>query len=95
MVMTDNVATSYFQTEKKLSPKQVRWQDFLINFDYKLQCKPRWVNLVVDALNRKAKLAVISHAQGILVDCIKEGMTHNPQVKTILAYVNDGRMRRF
>ncbi|RVW69261.1 Retrovirus-related Pol polyprotein from transposon 17.6 [Vitis vinifera] len=29
IVKTDNVATSYFQTQKKLSPKQARWQDFL------------------------------------------------------------------
>ena len=25
IVKTDNVATSYFQTQKKLSPKQARW----------------------------------------------------------------------
>ncbi|CAA0817009.1 Uncharacterized mitochondrial protein AtMg00860 [Striga hermonthica] len=28
-IKTDNVATSYFQTQKKLSLKQARWQDFL------------------------------------------------------------------
>lgn len=33
VVKTDNVATSYFQTQKKLSPKQARWQDFLAEFD--------------------------------------------------------------
>ncbi|KAH9752508.1 Endonuclease [Citrus sinensis] len=39
-IMTDNVVTSYFQTQKKLSPKQVRWQDFLAEFDYQLEYKP-------------------------------------------------------
>ena len=29
IIKTDNVATSYFQTQKKLSPKQARWKDFL------------------------------------------------------------------
>ncbi|RVX00707.1 Transposon Tf2-12 polyprotein [Vitis vinifera] len=40
IVKTDNVATSYFQTQKKLSPKQARWQDFLAEFDYTLEYKP-------------------------------------------------------
>ena len=57
IMKTDNVATSYFQTHKKLSPKQVRWQGFLAEFDYTLECKLRSVNHVVDALSRKAELA--------------------------------------
>ncbi|KAK3038626.1 hypothetical protein RJ639_027289 [Escallonia herrerae] len=36
LIKTDNIATSYFQSQKKLSPKQVRWQDFLAEFDYPL-----------------------------------------------------------
>ena len=51
---TDNVATSYFQTQKKLSPKQARWQDFLAEFDYTLEYKPGSANHVADALSRKA-----------------------------------------
>lgn len=27
VVKTDKVATSYFQTQKKVSPKKARWQD--------------------------------------------------------------------
>ncbi|RVW33011.1 Transposon Ty3-I Gag-Pol polyprotein [Vitis vinifera] len=49
---TDNVATSYFQTQKKLSPKQARWQDFLAEFDYTLEYKPGSANHVADALRR-------------------------------------------
>ena len=37
MVKTDNVATSYFLTQRKLSPKQARWQDFLTEFDMALE----------------------------------------------------------
>ena len=29
LVKTDNVATSYFQSQKKITPKQARWQDFI------------------------------------------------------------------
>ncbi|RVW28374.1 Transposon Tf2-11 polyprotein [Vitis vinifera] len=57
IVKTDNVATSYFQTQKKLSPKQARWQDFLAEFDYTLEYKPGSANHVADALSRKAELA--------------------------------------
>lgn len=35
----DSVATSYFQTQKKLASKQARWQDFLTEFDYMLEYK--------------------------------------------------------
>ena len=51
VVKTDNVTTSYFQTQKKLSPKQARWQDFLAEFDYVLEYKPGRINLVADALS--------------------------------------------
>ncbi|RVW29633.1 Retrovirus-related Pol polyprotein from transposon 17.6 [Vitis vinifera] len=57
IVKIDNVATSYFQTQKKLSPKQARWQDFLAEFDYTLEYKPGSANHVADALSRKAELA--------------------------------------
>ena len=53
---TDNIATSYFQTQKKLSLKQVRWQDFLAEFNYMLEYKPESANHVADALSCKAEL---------------------------------------
>nr|CAN62036.1 hypothetical protein VITISV_019703 [Vitis vinifera] len=71
--ITDNVATSYFQTQKKLSPKQARWQDFLAEFDYTLEYKPGTANHVADALSRKAKLAsMTSQPQGDIMDILRE-----------------------
>ncbi|KAJ4717218.1 Retrotransposon protein, putative, Ty3-gypsy subclass [Melia azedarach] len=97
VVMTDNVATSYFQTQKKLSPKQARWQDFLAEFDYDLRYKPGKANVVADALSRKATLAVVnlSMPEGTLVGRIKEGLTQDPLAKSIVALVNEGKTRRF
>nr|XP_016437676.1 PREDICTED: uncharacterized protein LOC107763697 [Nicotiana tabacum] len=40
VVKTDNVATRYFQMQKKLTPKQTRWQDFLAEFYCVLEYKP-------------------------------------------------------
>ena len=53
VVFTDNVANSYFITQKKLSPKQVRWQKFLAEFDFAFEYKPGKVNSVADALSRR------------------------------------------
>lgn len=59
VVKTDNVATSYFNTHKKLISKQARWKDFLAKFEY----KPDKVNIVTDALSRKAELVTISQVK--------------------------------
>ena len=37
VVKTDNVATSYIQSQKKITLKQGRWQDFLAEFDHTLE----------------------------------------------------------
>ena len=60
VVKTDNVATSYFQSQKKITAKQARWQEFLAKFDYNLEYKPGRGNVVADALSRKTELAAIS-----------------------------------
>jgi hypothetical protein len=52
VVKTDNVATSDFQTHKKLSPKQARWQDFLAEFYFQFEYGR--MNQVADALSRKS-----------------------------------------
>ncbi|GJY64927.1 putative nucleotidyltransferase, ribonuclease H [Tanacetum coccineum] len=95
VIKTDNIATSYFQTQKKLSPKQARWQDFLAEFDYQLEYKPGKANVVADALSRKAEFVAIIQAQFFLQDRIKEGLEHDPLAKKIIALAKDGRTRRF
>ncbi|KAK8586224.1 hypothetical protein V6N13_130745 [Hibiscus sabdariffa] len=52
-VFTDNVANSYFLTQKKLSPKQARWQMFLAKFDFAMEYKSGKAYLVADALSRR------------------------------------------
>ena len=96
VVKTDNIATSYFQTQKKLSPKQARWQDFLAEFDYTLEYKPGSANHVADALSRKAELASItSQPQGEMMDLIKEGLQHDPVAKSLITLAHEGKTRRF
>nr|GEU68430.1 hypothetical protein CTI12_AA187700 [Tanacetum cinerariifolium] len=95
VIKTDNIATSYFQTQKKLSPKQAHWQDFLAESDYQLEYKPGKANVVADALSRKAEFAAITQAQFFLQDRIKEGLEHDPLAKKIVALAKDEKTRRF
>ncbi|GKA02488.1 reverse transcriptase [Tanacetum coccineum] len=46
VIKTDNIGTIYFQTQKKLSPKQACWQDFLAEFDYQLEYKTGKANVI-------------------------------------------------
>ncbi|KAL6329497.1 hypothetical protein AAG906_021505 [Vitis piasezkii] len=82
IVKTDNVATSYFQTKKKLSPKQARWQDFMAEFDYTLEYKPRSANHVADALSLVKSLITLAH----------EGKTKRFWVKDGLLYTKGRRI---
>lgn len=96
IVKTNNVATSYFQSQMKLSPKQARWQDFLAEFDYSLEYKPGKANVVADALSRKAILAnVVSSTSSNVVDTIKEGMQYDPVVKQLLVLASRGKTQKF
>jgi len=95
VIRTDNVATSYFQTQKKFTPKQARWQDFLNEFDYIMEYNPGRANLVADALSRKGKLADISLSQSNLQDRIKNGLQHDTLAQTIIQLVKEGKTQRF
>ncbi|KAK2982711.1 hypothetical protein RJ640_002395 [Escallonia rubra] len=95
LIKTDNIATSYFQSQKKLSPKQARWQDFLAEFDYVMEYKPGKANLVADALSRKAELAAMSKAKGDILEGIKEGMEHDPLARQLFKLAESGQTQRF
>ena len=96
IVRTDNIATSYFLTQQKLTPKQARWQEFLAEFDYKLEYKQGKENVVADALSRKAELApVVLTPQNTLLGRIKEGLNHDSQAKNLVELVKGGKTRRF
>ena len=72
VVKTDNVATTCFQSQKKLSAKQARWQDYLAEFDFTLEYKPGKANVVADALSRRTSLAtIVSSTSSSIVDDIK------------------------
>lgn len=74
-VMTDNVANTYFKTQKKLTPKQARWQEILAEFDFVWMHKPGRQNQVADALSRRdvqAYVAALSAVQSTFLDRVRE-----------------------
>ena len=93
---TDNVATSYFQTQKKLSPKQARWQDFLAEFKYTLEYKPRSANHVANAVSRKTELAsMTSQPQWDIIGLLREGLQHDLVAKSLIVLAYEGKTKWF
>ena len=75
MVRTDNVANTFFNTQKKLSPKQARWQELLQEYDFVWEQKPGKHNQVADALSRKQVqeyVAVLTRVESDFVERIKK-----------------------
>lgn len=96
VIKTDNVATTYFQSQKKFSSKQSRWQDFLDEFNFTLDYKPGKANVVADRLSRKASLAaIVSSSCSLLVDEIKKGLQHDPVAKQLFALAQQGKTKKF
>jgi hypothetical protein len=52
-VLTDHQALVYFSTKRTLSTRQVRWADFLSNFDITFTYRRGKDNIAADALSRK------------------------------------------
>ncbi|KAF2303688.1 hypothetical protein GH714_021227 [Hevea brasiliensis] len=94
IVKIDNVATSYFQTQKKLSPKQAN-SNFLAEFDFKMEYKPGKANLIADVLSRKGELADISQPTSNPLERIKQGLEHDPIAKSYISLVKEGKTRSF
>lgn len=84
VVKTDNVATCYFQSQRKIILKQPRWQEFLEEFDYILEQKTLRGNVVTDDLSRNTNLDHITTAHCDTQDGIKDGMQHDPEAKKLM-----------
>ena len=67
-VVTDNLANTFFKTQKKLSARQARWQEFLAEFNFEWLLRPRRHNIVADALSRKEVVAYIMTLSEVISD---------------------------
>ena len=55
LVQTDHASLQYLTTQDHLTPRQVRWLERLIDFDFKIVHISGKINLVADALSRSPK----------------------------------------
>ena len=68
VVVTNNVANTFFKTQKKLTAKQARRQEFLADFDFVWVHRPGRHNQVADALSRKEVASYESSLSRVVVD---------------------------
>ena len=67
-MVTDNVENTFFKTQKKLSARQARWQEFLAEFNFEWLHCPRRHNIVADALSWKEAVAYIMTLSEVILD---------------------------
>lgn len=98
VVITDNVANTYFQTQKKLTPKQARWQEFLSEFDFQLVHKAGKHNEVADALSRKSVhdyVAALTVIESDFLGRIREASPLDKVYQKLVDQVRNGEIRKY
>ena len=97
-VVIDNVANTFFKTQKKLIAKQARWHEFLTDFDFMWVHKLGRHNQVANALSRKEVASYVGSMSGVVVDFIKRVRQEAPQDSTyqkLVEQVKDCTTRRY
>ncbi|KAL5775969.1 hypothetical protein ACOSP7_013526 [Xanthoceras sorbifolium] len=97
-VVTDNVANTYFKTQKKLTPKQARWQEYLAEFDFVWVHRPGRENQVADALSRKevqGYVNALSALQVTFLERLKQQAEADVSYTKLRQEVLDGLVRRY
>lgn len=98
VVVTDNVANTYFKTQKKLTPKQARWQEFLAEFDFNWLHRPGSQNQVADALSRKEVktfVASLTTVQSDFLDRVKNQALADKTYEQLRQRVKEGLVRKY
>ncbi|RVX03852.1 Transposon Tf2-2 polyprotein [Vitis vinifera] len=97
-VVTDNVTNTFFKTQKKLSPRQARWQEFLADFNFEWLHRPGRHNTVADVLSRKELITYITALSEVISDFnekIKHAAEQDAAYGRLRQQVKEGVIRRY
>ena len=97
-VVTDNVANTFFTSQKKLSAKQARWQEFLADFNFDWLHRPGKNNVVADTLSRKEVIAYIAAISEVVSDFnerIQQLAESDASYEKLRQQVREGLNRRY
>ena len=97
-VVTDNVANTFFKTQKKLSARQARWQEFLAEFNFEWLHRPGRHNIVANALSRKEVVAYIVTLTEVISDFneqIKNAAGLDASYEKLRQQVRNGETRKY
>ena len=67
-MVTDNVANTVFKTQKKLSARQARWQEFLAEVNFEWLHHPGRHNIIANSLSRKEVVAYIMTLSEVILN---------------------------
>ena len=98
IVVTDNVANTFFKTQKKLTAKQARWQEFLADFDFVWVHRPGQHNQVANALSRKEVASYVRSLSRVVADFTVRVRQEGPQdssYQKLVEQVLEGTTRRY
>ena len=95
-VVTDNVANTYFKTQKKLTLNQARWQEYLVEFNFVWVHKLRRWNQVANALSCKdiqAYVIALSLVKTTFLDQVRDQSLLDLTYVKMKQHIVDGVVR--
>ncbi|KAK3019140.1 hypothetical protein RJ639_002871 [Escallonia herrerae] len=107
IVRTDNTAVSHFLSQSKLTSKQARWQELLVEFNFMLEYRAGSTNSVADALSRKAELdqvalmamnAIVRVDNQVAINIgkkIRKALTRDPVAQQLLKLIESIKLDSF
>jgi hypothetical protein len=105
-IITDHQSLRYLNTQPNLSPRQIRWSEFLQQFDYQIEYREGKHNVVADALSRRPDSGIsgdnkitapaLAHSTEVQLNHIAEArvvISDELEDKVKLAYKDDEKCR--
>ena len=96
MVVTYNVANTFFTTHKKLTAKQARWQEFLASFNFMWIHRADMYNQVANALSWKELtefVGSLSRVVAYLIVRVKQEALQDFAYNKLVEQVKEGTTR--